>query len=125
MKPMLAYLCLLLAFSISLVNAKSRADVQPVPDRQVADQRTQHVLVEDLRHETLLTRRNDRAVQLRDRHAGGLLSAVLERVKREVGQARDLGARREYAEHPALVARSVTLIESSGHRFADPTTSLA
>jgi peptidoglycan/xylan/chitin deacetylase (PgdA/CDA1 family) len=36
MKPMLAFLCLLLAFSISLVNAKTRADVQPAPDRQVA-----------------------------------------------------------------------------------------
>ena len=60
--------------------------------------------------------RHDRAVELGDRHAGRLLPAVLERVEREVGQARDFAARREYAEHPALVARSVTLIESSGHR---------
>jgi peptidoglycan-N-acetylglucosamine deacetylase len=36
MKPVLTFLCLMLAFSIVLGNAKTRADVQPAPDRQVA-----------------------------------------------------------------------------------------
>ena len=43
---------------------------------------------------------------------GRLLAAVLERVEREVGEAGDVVAGRVDAEHPALVARAVAVVNA-------------
>ena len=53
-----------------------------------------------------------------DRDAGRLLAAVLERVKPDVGQARDRRAGRPDADDSALLARAVGLVD--GQRVADP-----
>ena len=55
--------------------------------------------------------------------AGRFLAAVLQRVEREVGDARDFhprNIRRIDAENSALVARSITMIERSRHRCLTP-----
>jgi hypothetical protein len=41
--------------------------------------------------------------------AGRLLPAVLERIKTEVGEARDVAAGCIHAEHPALIARAIAI----------------
>ena len=45
----------------------------------------------------------------------GLLAAVLERVEREVGEPGDVVSGRVDAEHTALVARAVAMVEFVGH----------
>ena len=79
-------------------------------DRHVPLQRTQLLLVEDLVDEPLVAHRHDVAA-LRGGDAGGLLAAVLERVEREVREAGDFAARRDYAEDAALIARSIAGVE--------------
>ena len=75
-------------------------------DRHLALQRAQALLVEDLVDEPLVAHRHDVAA-LGGGDAGGLLAAVLERVEREVGEARDVVPRGAYTEDAALVARSI------------------
>jgi len=94
-----------------------------VPDRHVADQRAQHVLVEHLRDEPLLADREDAAVQRRRGDSRRLLAAMLEREQREVGQTRDIVVRRIDAEHTALVAGAVPILFV--RRQLEPTPSLA
>ena len=50
------------------------------------------------------------AAARRGRDPGRLLAAVLERVQREVREARDVVSRRVDAEDTALVARSVAMV---------------
>jgi hypothetical protein len=68
----------------------------------------QLLLVEDLRDQPRLAKRRD-VPALAGGDAGRLLTAVLERVEREVRVAGDVVAGRVHAEHPALVARSVAI----------------
>jgi hypothetical protein len=79
-----------------------------VADRHVAVERSQLLLVEDLRDETGVSQSRDVTAL-----AGGdprrLLAAVLQRVEREVRQARDVVTRREYAKNPALITRAVAV----------------
>ena len=77
-------------------------------DRHVAVERAELLLVEDLGDEARVAKRRD-VPALAGRDAGRLLAAVLERVEGEVGELRDLGARRVHAEDAALVARAVTV----------------
>ena len=81
-----------------------------MPERHVALQRAQLVLVEDLVDEALVAHGHDVAA-LRRGDARRLLPAVLERVEREVREARDLTTGGDYAEDAALVARAITVIE--------------
>ncbi len=84
--------------------------VAHVPDRHLALQRAQLLLVEDLVDEALVAHRHDVAV-LGGRDAGRLLAAMLERVEREVGQPGDLLLRRDDAEDAALVTGSFAGVE--------------
>ena len=105
---------------LALVGAPDRLRVLPrvraggrvadVPDRHVAAQRAQLLLVEDLVDEALVAHRHDVAALGRG-DARGLLAAVLERVEGEVRQAGDIGAGGMDAEHSALVARAVTEVD--------------
>ena len=79
-------------------------------DRHVPLQRAELLLVEDLIDEALVAHRHDVAA-LGGGDAGRLLAAVLERVEREVGETGDFPAGRDYAEHPALIARSIAFVE--------------
>ena len=91
-----------------------------MPDREVAGERAQVVLAEDLADEPELAARDDLPVAIRGRDPGRLLAAVLERVQREVGQTRNVVPRCVQPEYPALVAWSVTHHEPTlaGPRFA-------
>src|SRR5690606_31373394 len=71
-------------------------------------ERPQLALVEDLRDEAGVAQRGDVAA-LAGGDAGRLLAAVLQRVQGEVGELRDLAARRVHAEHPTLVAGAVAI----------------
>jgi hypothetical protein len=77
-----------------------------VPDRHLAAQGAQPLLVEHLRDEPLVAHGHDVAV-LRRRDARGLLPAVLERVEREVGEAGHIPPGSVNPEDTALVARPV------------------
>ena len=84
--------------------------VADVPDRHVAAQRAQLLLVEDLVDEALVAHRHDVAA-LGDGDACRLLPSVLQGVEGEVGEAGDIRARGVDAEDAALVARSVAELE--------------
>ena len=83
--------------------------VADVPNRHVAQQRAQLVLVEHLRHEPLVAERHDAGAAWRGRDPRRLLSAVLEREQREVREPCDVTLRRIDAEHAAFVARSIAI----------------
>jgi hypothetical protein len=70
----------------------------------------ERLLVEDAGHqaEPLVEREFD---PIADRDAGRFLPAVLERVETDVGQPRDRPARRPDADHAALLARAVGLVD--------------
>ena len=82
--------------------------VAGVPDRRAAGQGLQLALVEDLRDEAHVPD-GEHPAAVADGDARALLPAVLERVEREVGEARDVAARRVDAEdaahQPAAIAR--------------------
>ena len=73
-------------------------------------ERAQLLLVEDLVDEALVAHRHDVAV-LRRGDARRLLATVLERVEREVREARDLATGCDDAEDSALIARAITVVE--------------
>ncbi len=77
-------------------------------DRHVAIERSQLLLVEDLRDEAGVAQGGDLPA-LAGGDPGRFLAAVLERVEREVGEPGDLAAGRVDAEDPALVARAVAV----------------
>ena len=111
--------------SVAVVVADDRLRVLPlrgaggrvadVADRHVADQRAELVLVEDLGDQALVADRHDAPAAGRGGDPGRLLPAVLEGEQGEVGEARDVMARRIYAEHAALVARPVAMIVRRRH----------
>ena len=70
----------------------------------------QLLLVEDLGNEARVAHRRDVAA-LTSCDSGGLLTAVLECVEAEVGEAGDIVAGCEYAKHAALIARSIAVGE--------------
>jgi hypothetical protein len=74
------------------------------------------LLVEHLADESELAQREDVPTEIAGRDAGGFLTAVLQGVEREVRQLRDLMLciRRIDAEHAALVARTVPVVENRG-----------
>jgi hypothetical protein len=74
-----------------------------VPDGEMPVERGEVGRAEDLRHEPHLAV-HDGARPVGHGDAGRLLAAVLEREQREVGQRRDVLARRVDAEHAALAA---------------------
>ena len=94
---------------LPLVGARRR--VAHVADRQVAGQRAQVVLLEDLGDEPERALRDDVAAVVGGGDAGRLLAAVLERVEREVREARDVVTGRVDPEDAALVTRAVALVE--------------
>jgi len=96
-----------------LPGARARRGVAHVPERHLALEGAQLLLVEDLVDEALVAQGHDPAV-LRRRDSRRLLPAMLERVEREVGQARDLRAGREEPEHAALVAGAVAIVDHFG-----------
>ena len=69
-------------------------------DRRAAGERLQLALVEDLGDEAHVPHR-EHAASVADGDAGALLPAVLERVEREVREARDVAAGRVDAEDAA------------------------
>ena len=89
--------------------------VTDVADRHVARQRAQHVIVEHLRDQSLVTDREDRPTLRGGRDPGRLLPAMLQRVQREVRQARDIVAGCVQPEHAAFVTRSVAMVEGMSH----------
>ena len=94
---------------LPLVGAGRR--VADVADREVAAQRAQVVLLEHLRDEAERALGDDVAAVVGGRDPRGLLPAMLQRVQREVGEARDVVLGTVDPEHPALVPRSVALVE--------------
>ena len=97
----------------------ARRRVAHVADGHVARQRTQLLLVEDLVDEPQLAQSHDVAADVRGGDAGGLLSAVLEGVQREVGQPGDVVSGGMDPEHAALVSRSIAVVERGhGSRIA-------
>ena len=88
--------------------------VADVADGQVAAQRAQVVLLEDLRDEAERALRDDGAAAVGRGDARRLLAAVLERVQGEVREARDVVLGGEDPEDAALVARSVAEGEVGG-----------
>jgi hypothetical protein len=94
-----------------------------VADRDLALERLEGRLVEDLRHESHVLVDQDLPA-VADRDAGGLLPAVLQRVETEVGQLGDFLAGGPDAEDAASILGSGVLgIEivgeasiSAGHR---------
>ena len=80
-------------------------------DREVTVERTQVVLFEDLADEPERALRNDEATVVGGGNPGRFLATVLERVKREVGEPRDLLAWGIDAEDAALIAGSIALIK--------------
>ena len=71
-----------------------------MPDRDVAVQTAQLLLVEDLRDEAHVAQDREPPV-VRDRDAGRLLAAVLQREETEVRDARNVALRRADAEDAA------------------------
>ena len=103
----------------------TRRRVARVPDRDLAGERRELLLVEDLRHEAHLAQHRD-APALGDGDPGGLLAAMLEREEPEVRQAGDValaGADAEDAAHQALTASWASASSVSGSpRSASPPT---
>ena len=81
--------------------------VADVADRELAAERGDVVLVEDLADEAEVAAGDDRAADVGRGDARGLLPAVLERVQREKGQPGHLVIGRVDPEDAALVARTV------------------
>jgi hypothetical protein len=81
-----------------------------VADCDVAGQRRQRGLVEDLRDQAEVLV-DDEGAAVADRYAGGFLAAVLQRVQAEVSELGDLFPRRPDAEDSARVLRSLVLVE--------------
>jgi hypothetical protein len=79
-------------------------------DRELALERAQALLAEHLVDQAQLALGHDVAA-LHARDTGGLLSAVLEGVQREVGEAGDVVFRGVDPEDAALVTRSVASVE--------------
>ena len=92
--------------------------VAHVPDRDLAAERAQLLLVEDLVDEAEVAQGHDVPAYVRGGDAGGFLPAMLQCVQREVGQAGDVVAGRIDPEHSALVTRPLAAIER-GHRHKD------
>ena len=103
---------------LTAVVAPDRLDVLPraaaggrvadVADRHVAVEGAELLLVEHLGDQAGVAQRGDVAA-FAGRDPGRLLTAVLQRVEREVRELRDLAVGRVHAEDPALVARAVAL----------------
>ena len=89
----------------------ARRGVADVADRQVAAERAQLVLAEDLRDEAERALGDDVAAVVGGRDPRRLLAAVLERVEGEVREAGDVVLGRVDAEDAALVTRSVAMVE--------------
>ena len=89
----------------------ARRRVAHVADGDVAAQRAQLLLVEDLVDEPELAQGHDVPVHVGGGDAGRFLTTVLEGVEREVGQSRDVVAGGVDPEHSALVAWSLALVE--------------
>ena len=85
-----------------LPDAGAGGRVPGVADGQVAAQRVEGRLVEDLRHQAHVLEDHDLGA-VADRDAGGFLAAVLERVETEVGELGHLLARGPDAEDAAGV----------------------
>ncbi len=83
-------------------------------DGQLPRERAQIVLGEDLTDKTELAASDDLPTPIRRRDARRLRPAVLEREKRELGEARYLVARGVDAEDPTLIARSIAGKLSAG-----------
>ena len=79
---------------------RARRGVARVPDRDLAGQAAQLLLVEDLCDEAHVAERRD-APFIRDGDPGGLLAAVLQGEEPEVGEARDVAAGSVDPEDPA------------------------
>ena len=92
-----------------LPRAAAGGRVADVPDRHVAVERVQLLLVEDLGDETGVAQGGDVTALVAGRDPGRLLAAVLERVEGEVGEAGRVAPRRVHAEDAALIARSVAV----------------
>jgi hypothetical protein len=69
------------------------------------------VLLEHLRDEAERALGDDVTAVIGGRDPRGLLSTMLQRVERKEGEARDVVLRTVDPEHPALVSRSVALVE--------------
>ena len=91
-----------------LPGAAAGGRVADVADRHVALERLQLLLVEDLGDEAGVAQRGDVAA-LAGGDPGRLLAAMLKRVEAEVGEPGDVVPGRVYAEHAALVARSLAV----------------
>ena len=91
-----------------LPGAGAGGGVAAVADREVALERGERGLVEDLRDQAHVLVDQDLAA-VADRDAGRLLAAVLEGVEAEVGQLGDVLARRPDAEDAAGVLRALVL----------------
>ena len=91
-----------------LPGAGAGGRVARVADREVALERVERGLVEDLRDQPHVLVDQDLAA-VADRDAGRLLAAVLQRVETEVGQLGDVLAGRPDAEDAARVARALFL----------------
>jgi len=79
-----------------------------VTDGELAAERGDVGLVEDMADEPEVAPRDDGAAAVGGRDTGRLLAAVLERVEREERQARDVTGGGVDAEDTALIARAVT-----------------
>ena len=91
-----------------LPGAGTGGRVARVPDREVALERVERGLVEDLRDQPHVLVDQDLAA-VADRDPGGLLAAVLQRVEAEVGQLGDVLAGRPDAEDAAGVLGALLL----------------
>ena len=85
-----------------LPDARAGRGVAAVADREVALERGERGLVEDLGDQPHVLVDEDLAT-VADRDPGRLLAAVLERVEAEVGELGDVLARRPDPEHAAVV----------------------
>ena len=86
-------------------------------DRQLAGQRGEVVLLEDLADEAQLPAGDDLPAVVGGRDPRRLLTAVLKRVEGEVGETGDVVIGRVDPEHTALVTRSVAQLEVDWRSF--------
>jgi hypothetical protein len=89
-----------------------------VADGEIATQRAQLLLVEDLVDEPEIAQGHDVAADVGSRDPGGLLATVLQGVQREVRKPRDVVSGCIDPEDAALVPRSFALVEG-GHDIKD------
>jgi hypothetical protein len=94
-----------------------------VADGEIAAQRAQVVLLEHLGHEAQRALGDDVAAVIGRGDARGLLPTVLQRVEREIRESGDVVLRGVDPEDPALVSRSVAIVE--GWRLSHGTVSVA